>query len=66
VIVARLPALTCDFTHLRQDLQRTIKLAHEHKHTTATRPNASSGTQPKHSRQSALPFTRDERSGPQS
>ena len=81
VIVARLPALTCDFTHLRQDLQRTIKQLHEkpHQKTAKTQTNtalvnsgsANSGAANfdlthANRRKAAQPSLELKRSGPQS
>ena len=58
VIVARLPALTCDFVRLGQDLQRTIRQLHDSKlhdsNQKRSKANSNSGQNDTHSRPAAL------------
>jgi ribonuclease P protein component len=62
VIVARLPALTCDFVRLGQDLQRTIRQLHDSKlhdsNQKRSKANSNSGQNDTHSRPAALSSTR--------
>jgi ribonuclease P protein component len=57
VIVARLPALTCDFVRLGQDLQRTIRQLHD-SNQKRSKANSNSGQNDTHSRPAALSSTR--------
>ena len=57
VIVARLPALTCDFVRLGQDLQRTIRQLHD-SNQKRSKARSSTGQDETHSRPAALSFTR--------
>ncbi|NDA46087.1 MAG: ribonuclease P protein component [Alphaproteobacteria bacterium] len=57
VIVARLPALNCDFERLGQDLQRTIRQLHDGNQK-RSKTGQSSGPHHTHSRPAALSFTR--------